>query len=226
MFIGGGLLCPCTIEKTSDEIIKFTLDNHNLLDKVYIESLVVAKEEIRGFSSDDFHEDFKGFKFDFSRGNVLGVGKSIEFKSDKNINDLYSVDSIFSVVRRDANQEDGMGVDINGSGKIQVSLPKSDYNKYALLVKKQEYKSILNTMIVLPALIWAFENVRLSEDFYEMNKEARWLKSINIVLEGSNLALTPEAVEQSSSFQLAQNLLGMPLDRSLDGISDMGEQIE
>lgn len=222
--------CPKTyfrkIEKTSDTNIKFTLDNNNLLDKVYIESLVVAKQTIRDFYSKDFHQDFKGFKFNFDVGNILGVGKSIEFKSDKNINDLYSVDSIFSVVRRDADQEDGMRVDINGSGKIQISLSKPDYNKYALLVRKQEYKSILNTMIVLPALIWAFENVRLSEDFYEMNKELRWLKSINIVLEGSGLDLTPESVERSSSFELAQNLLGMPLHRSLDGLSDMGEEIE
>lgn len=81
-------------------------------------------------------------------------------------------------------------------------------------------------MIVLPALIWAFENIRLSEEFYESNKESRWLKSINIVLEGSNLALTPESIDRSSSFELAQNLLGMPLDRSLDGLSDIGEEIE
>lgn len=222
--------CPKTyyreIIKTSDENIKFRLDNKNLLDKVYIESLVVAKEDIKGFSSKAFHRDFKDIKFDFTLGNVLGVGKSIEFKSDKNINDLYSVDSIFSVVRRDTDQEDGMRVDINGNGKIQVSLSKPDYNKYALLVKRQAYKSILNTMIVLPALIWAFENIRLSEDFYESNKDARWLKSINIVLEASNLALTPESVEQASSFELAQNLLGMPLYRSLDGLSDIGEEHE
>jgi len=130
------------------------------------------------------------------------------------------------VVRRDADQEDGMRVDINGSGKIQISLPKADYNKYAMLVKRPAYESILNTMIVLPALIWAFENIRLSEEFYETNKDARWLKSINIVLEGSNLSLTPESIDRSSSFELAQNLLGMPLDRSLDGLSDIGEEIE
>ncbi|HHX62256.1 MAG TPA: hypothetical protein GX707_16325 [Epulopiscium sp.] len=130
------------------------------------------------------------------------------------------------MVRRDADQEDGMRVDINGSGKIQISLPKADYNKYAMLVKRPAYESILNTMIVLPALIWAFENIRLSEEFYETNKDARWLKSINIVLEGSNLSLTPESIDRSSSFELAQNLLGMPLDRSLDGLSDIGEEIE
>ena len=220
--------CPKTyyreIIKTSDENIRFRLDNNNLLGKVYIESLVVAKEHIKDFSSQDFHQDFKGIEFDFSLGNILGVGKSIQFQSDKNINDLYSVDSIFSIVRRDVDQEDGMRVDINGRGKIQVSLSKLDYNKYALLVKRPAYKSILNTMIVLPALIWAFESIRLSEEFYESNREARWLKSINIVLEASNLALTPEAVERSSSFELAQNLLGMPLYRSLDGLGNIEEE--
>lgn len=222
--------CPKTyyreIKKTSDEKIKFRLDNNNLLDKVYIESLIVAKQDITAFSSPDFHPDFQGFKFDFNAGNILGVGKSIEFKSDKNINDLYSVDSIFSVVRRDADQEDGMRVGINGAGKIQVSLPKTEYNQYATLVNRAEYKSILNTMIVLPALIWAFENIKLSEDFYATNKDARWLKSINIVLENSDLELTPEAIDRSSSFEMAQNLLGMPFYRSLDGLSNIGEEIE
>lgn len=222
--------CPKTyyreIKKTSDETIKFRLDNNNLLDKVSIESLIIAKEDIKDFSSQDFHPDFQGFEFDFSVGNILGVGKSIEFKSDKNINDLYSVDSIFSVVRRDADQEDGMRVGINSGGKIQVSLPKTEYNRYALLVKNPKYKSILNTMIVLPALIWAFENIKLSEEFYETNKDARWLKSINIVLKDSNLALTPESIDRSSSFEMAQNLLGMPLYRSLDGLSNIEEEHE
>lgn len=132
--------CPKTyyreIKTTTDDHIKFRINNDNLLDKVYIESLVVAKEDIKDFQSEDFHPDFEGLKFDFAAGNILGVGKAIEFKSDKNINDLYSVDSIFSVVRRDADQEDGMRVDINGNGKIQISLPKADYNKYATLVKR------------------------------------------------------------------------------------------
>lgn len=222
--------CPKTyyreIIRTSDEYIKFRLDNNNLFEEVKIDSMIVAKEEINNFDSKDFHKDFKDIKFDFDIGNILGVGKSIIFKSDKNINDLYSVDSIFSIVRRDVDQQDGMRVDINGNGKIQVSLSKLDYNRYAMLVNNQNYKSVLNTMIVLPALIWAFENIRLSEEFYESNKDSRWLKSINIVLENSNLELSPETVERYTSFELAQNLLGMPLYRSLDGLSNIGEDQE
>lgn len=222
--------CPKTyyreIIRTSDEHIKFNLDNNNLLEEVKIDSIIVAKKEILNFYSKDFHEDFKDTKFDFTIGNILGIGKSIIFKSDKNINDLYSVDSIFSIVRRDVDQEAGMRVGINSNEKIQVSLFKSDYNKYAILVKSPRYKSILNTMIVLPALIWVFENIKLSEEFYESNKDSRWLKSINIVLEAIDLELTPESVERYTSFELAQNLLGMPLYRSLDGLSDIEEDSE
>ena len=222
--------CPKTyyreIIRTSDENIRFRLDNNNLLEEVKIDSMIVAKEKIDNFYSEDFHRDFKDISFDFDVGNIVGVGKSIIFKSDKNINDLYSVDSIFSIVRRDVDQEDGMRVDINGNGKIQVSLSKLDYNKYAVLVKNQNYKPVLNTMIVLPALIWAFENIRLSEEFYESNKDSRWIKSINIVLENSNLELTPEVIDRHTSFELAQNLLGMPLYRSLDGLSHIGDDIE
>ena len=117
-------------------------------------------------------------------------------------------------------------ISISGNGKIQVSLPRPDYDKYNWLVKRPAYKSILNTMIVLPALIWAFENIRLSKGFYENNKDLRWLTSINLVLEDSNLALTPEALEKSSAFEMAQNLLGMPLHRSLDGLSNIEEEDE
>lgn len=222
--------CPKTyyrkIIRTTEEYKKMSLDNNNLLDEVRIDSMVVAKEKIKNFCSEDFHEDFNDIKFNFDIGNVLGIGKSIRFKSDKNINDLYSVDSIFSIVRRDVDQEDGMRVDINSNEKTQVSLSKEDYNKYALLVNRPQYKSVLNTMIVLPALIWAFESIRLSEEFYESNRESRWLKSINIVLEASKLELNPESVDRITSFEFAQNLLGMPLHRSLDGLSNIEEEHE
>lgn len=208
------------IIKTTNSSIQLKIYNNDLSGKVRIDSMIVAKEKINKFYSHDFHKDFKDFEFNFDVANIIGIGKSLTFTSDKNMDSLYSTESIFSIVRRDADQDDGMRVDINSKGKIQVSLSKLDYNKYATLVGNMSYTSILNTMIVLPALVWVFENIRHSSEFYESNQESRWLKSIDIVLESSNLKLTPDLIENISSIGLAQKLLGMPLNRSLDSLSN------
>ena len=57
----------------------------------------MAVDDLKGFTSPDFHEDYQGIAFDIEAGCVMAVGKMVTVDISKDIDDLANTPSIFNI---------------------------------------------------------------------------------------------------------------------------------
>ncbi len=142
-----------TVIKTDKVSDHYVLSNKFVNGKLQICPFVVAIEDITGFSSSDFHDDYQGIPFDIEAGCVMAVGKMVTLDISKDIDELSNAPSIFSIVRNaDATQTE-MLVDMS-QRKLVIKLPLNDYYCFKQLSKTPQAQTMLNSLTVMPALVF------------------------------------------------------------------------
>lgn len=77
----------------------------------------------------------------------------------------------------------------------------------------------LQCSLILPALIYTFENLRNSE--IDEFSSYKWFISMDKTFEKNGSPLTKDLLENKSSFELAQAVLGSPIKRAFEQIVNM-----
>lgn len=212
-----------SVLKTCDtENIKRIVES-KLNGKVSICSFIVAKENIPNYTNSKFNEDYGNMVFNISKGSILGIGGQTNIDITKEVDEMSKIPSIFSILRRDINDNEGMQIDINGD-KIKIWLSNEDFYNYKNICNMTSYLPVLHSMIILPTLLYAFEILKQNGiDEYE---GYRWYKSIDRTLKKSELSLDNECLENIPTYQLSQKLLDLPIKRALSSILSIGEEDE
>ena len=86
-----------TVVQTDKVSEVYTLLNKAVNGKLQICPFVVAVDDLKGFTSPDFHEDYHGIAFDIEAGCVMAVGKMVTVDISKDIDDLANTPSIFNI---------------------------------------------------------------------------------------------------------------------------------
>lgn len=206
------------IEKFIDE----TLINGNIT----VSSYIVAKENIKDYKNSFFHEDYGNLTFDMDKTAIMAIGKKYKFRVDKDMEELYNIPSIF-VISRNGNKEiQDMSVSFDGN-KINIILSDEDYVYQQNLGIFPVYQPVLHSMIIMPALIYLFTELKeVSDERVEELSEKRWFKSIDGVLRKMNLGLEKYYLEYNTPYKLAQMILGNPINRALNALSMKDEKDE
>lgn len=212
-----------SVLKTCDtENIKRIAES-KLNGKVSICSFIVAKENIPNYTNSEFNEDYGNMVFNISKGSILGIGGQTNIDITKEMDEMSKIPSIFSILRRDINDNEGMQIDINGD-KIKIWLSNEDFYNYKNICNMPLYLPVLHSMIILPTLLYAFEILKQNgTDEYE---SYRWYKSIDKTLKKSELSLDNECLENIPTYQLSQKLLDLPIKRALSSILIIEEEDE
>ena len=135
-----------------------------------------------------------------------------------------SVNSIFVVHKMSNEYDKPFKVDMErNSNNIYIGLGENEYKLYNLYNQKPDMQPILNSMIILPALVYIFEELRQKEiniDYARQN----WYKSLvkNYQELGSNLEEKLND-ENTKSIELAQIAMELPLIKALSNISSIYE---
>lgn len=90
------------------------------------------------------------------------------------------------------------------------------------------YQPVLHSMIIMPALIYLFTELkRIPDDHDRMEElnEKRWFKSIDGVLRKMDLGLEKYYLEHNSPYKLVQMILDYPINRALNALS-MKDEVE
>ena len=82
-------------DKAEDE---FVIEHRTVNGKIQICSFIVAVEDIKNYSSSDFHDDYHDLSFDIEAGCVLAVGNMTTVDVSKDIDDLANTPSIFNII--------------------------------------------------------------------------------------------------------------------------------
>lgn len=180
-------------------------------------AFIILKKNIKDFYSTDWVEDFSTSIPGLTVGTILAYQNLSSLDITKDYEEFINAGSIFSIYRRLT--DDDLPAEINlDSSKIKIGLGTKDYDVYSVYSRKNELQSLFHSMLILPALVYVFEELKQEggEETYH-NKE--WF----IALEKSYSKRGIEFMEEvnnpeKTSYQLAQEAMELPLSKAFDQI--------
>lgn len=214
--------CPTTlyrrIEKSNLEKFSVTIKLDDVKNKIYCVAFIVLNEAVEDFSCADWHDDFAGITFNLAKGTVLAyenllplvIYESDIFKTDKV--------SIFTISKRV--DDASMPFEVNPFGeKIDISLNEADYNLYREYYSIRELQTILNTAVILPALVYIFEELkRDSERDFEKYGDYKWFSALEKTFDKQKINFREYVDSERTSIEMAQKVMGLPLAKVLKNI--------
>lgn len=219
--------CPETsyrkIVSTDRNSIKWTLKDEDINGKISFCSFIVAKENINKFNSKDWNNDYDCMYFDYERGSIIAIGTQSEFDTDKEEIDLKNVPSIFTIYKKETDDDIPVVIEIN-QDKIQMGLNIKDYNRYYNLTKYGDSSNIdiINTCLIFPALIYVINE--LSKDFDEYS-DYRWFRALEKMMKNYGVKNFNKAyINDVNSFELAQKIMSNPISKALFGFEEINNR--
>lgn len=143
--------------------IKIPLSDKEVQGRLKVCCFILAKEDLKNFTSSDFADDYAGLTFDIDKGSILATNNETFDIDIKNSSDtLAKVPSIFSIQERI--NDTLIRIDTSNKNKIVINLPKNDYIKFNILNNNAVNKPILYSMVIFPALITVLAQIRSLTD--------------------------------------------------------------
>lgn len=188
-------------------------------------AFVILKKNIINFSCADWIDDYSGMTFNLSTGSILAYQNLPSLDITKDYEEFTNAGSIFSIYKRIT--EDDRPAEINlDSSKIRIGLSSKDYDIYAVYSTKTELQALLNSILVLPALVYVFEELKQEggEETYH-NKE--WFLALEKSYSKRGVVFMEEVLNaEKTSYQLAQEAMELPLTKALNQIPAFYETTE
>lgn len=198
--------------------IKIEVKKDMVSRKITAKPYIIATENIDNFSSECFNSEyFENTSFDIRKGDILAIEKQYDIVLD-NIDMFRNCASVFSV-RLDEKVPYGVKVDYNDH-KINIMINRMDYEKYRDLREQQEFRCLLSSTLIFPALVEAIEAMKREKNGGEEGiLEKRWFLVLEKQLKRKNIVLG----DTISSVQIANELLGDILKSSLMSLENIAD---
>ena len=161
--------------------------------------------------------DFQDTTFNLFAGSILAYQNLCSLDVTKDYEEFTNAGSIFSVYKRITEGDCPAEINLD-STKIRIGLGTKDYDIYAMYSGKTELQSLFHSMLILPALVYVFEELRQEggEETYH-NKE--WFLALEKSYAKRGITFMEEVLNpEKTSYQLAQEAMELPLSKAFDQI--------
>ena len=199
-----------TKEKVKDILLK----DKDVNGIVQICSFVIAEKDIDKYTNESFAADYRGWKFNIEKGCILAIGNQYNVRINKIRDDLANTSSIFSIVPNADQTENNLLVDL-GQQKIVISLPEKTYQQYYNIQGYIDIQPAMHSMIIVPALVYVFSELRSTENLEEM-EYYRWYRSLKKACNGIGINIDEEGLKKMDLFKVAQQLLNSPISKAIE----------
>lgn len=203
--------CPDTFYRVckpfSTKEFAFDIPRKEVYDEISFSCSVVVKEDfLLEDKYSEWHTDFKGLKFNVSKGEPIAVFPIKKYPVDLRFERLYASGSF---IQFDQTDKQYTWINLN-EDKIVVMLPKNQYLKFKDLRNNLVYANIFRASIVLNALEYALRHITESQ-----YKNKLWAQAVcQRVQTESKLKLFKNVisseVDDTEILNLAQALLDDP----------------
>lgn len=221
--------CPNTSFRTTVHSIANKINKEILIERVKgrleILILIVTKKDISNFINSKWQEDYQGLSFELPKGSILAYKNTQALEIAKHYEELNNASSIFKVYKRNTDEPKPLEVDLSDS-QIGIGLGTEDYKIYSRFCDKETFQPILNTMLIFPALVYVFEELKQEEEFG--NYESRhWYISLSRAYDKRGVSLKDELINaEKTSVQLAQEAMELPINMALRKLVDLFENVD
>ena len=199
---------------------QFGISRQLLRNRVDFFIYCIAMQDIKNYSNPAAHEDYSDFKFQIDKADVLAIFGDFSFNADVEYHKLKAASSFMQIIPNDsANNETEYVLE---DSKIQIKLPKEQYEKFRYFGKNKELTDLIHASLVQTALTIAIYNL---EEHIENNRV--WAISIqHRLLNEPELNNCSKQVDKQYIPELVQKLLGNPNKRLIDRLEILSNQIE
>lgn len=219
--------CPQTCYRrvfcTKDAVTEIMLKDSDINGLVQVCSFLVANKDIERYSNESFAADYRGWKFNIEKGCFLAIGNQSNIQLDKLRDDLSSTSSIFSIVKNTDPLANTMNVNL-GQKKITILLPEETYNRYCIVQDGVDMQPIMHSMIIVPALIYVFAELREAGDQLFEYENYRWYRGLKKACQKLNIILDEETLKSVDILRISQLLLNTPLTKAVEYCA-LGDEI-
>ncbi|MGM0930068.1 MAG: hypothetical protein ACQEXN_10195 [Actinomycetota bacterium] len=184
------------------------IDQQTIRGPVKVEIKIIAARAIAEYSLQSQHSDYGDASFSIMPGDVLGDAGYFEFEPEKRYDPLSPpVGSCFRFIA-DPKLKKGLNVKFFDDEYVLVAFPEKTLPGFAML---QERPDLQISLVVLPALMQTISFIRANmaaESEGEDLSGKTWYTAVNRLVEDAGSY-------EDHPFELAQKILGHPLDTSL-----------
>lgn len=181
---------------------------------------IIAIKDIKGYKNSKFNSVYENLLFDLEKGNFIAFGEEMQIRIEKESDNLSSVPSIFAVTEiKDESRKD---IIIDNTGhKINVQLPSKTFNEFKLASLNPNSINILHSMVIIPALMKCFEDLKSRKEEFYLFEDKRWFRSIKKAMGKFNIDLNEDTIIGLDSFEIAQRLMDSTTNRAILSINDI-----
>lgn len=180
-------------------------------------AFIVLKKHVTKFVCTDWVSDYDGMSFDLFQGSILAYQNLISLDITKDYEEFTNADSIFSVYKRITDDDKPAEIMLD-SPKIRIGLSSHDYDIYAVYSVKTEIQSIFHVMLILPVLVYVFEELK-QDDGEETYHNKEWFLALEKSYAKRGINFMDEVLNsEKTSYQLAQEAMELPISQALNQI--------
>ncbi len=212
------LECPTTafreIVRSNSGHIEYSVSIHRLVGTLEAVALVVLKKDITDFYCGDWDSDYDGMTFELSAGSVLAYQNLDKLRIKSGHASFTDADSIFTVYKKLTDSDEPADVSVDGRG-IRIGLSSGDYGMFTALSADDRMRPVLNGTLILPALVWLFEELR-QDGGRERYRDSDWYIALTESYAKRGISFENEVfLSEKTSFQLAQEAMELPVTKAL-----------
>ena len=182
---------------------------------------IIAKESITGYFNSDFNEDYTE-PVTLERGYLIAIGNQNVWPITKNNVDLLNSSSPFKIGLNPDESVSNMVVDFESQPKIRILLSSKDLSCYKNMNNTPELKSILNSAVVVPALIYVLSELKQCEDMETSFGSLSWYLSLKESYRKNFRKDITVDLANDNIFELAQKMLKTPINDAFEDLTTLG----
>ena len=209
------------IIKISEEGLTYKIPADKIEGVVYLCPFIIATQDINGYVNEKFNEDYSNTAFDIEKGNILAVGQEASFFAEKENDDLSNVPSIFAVTEVKDPERKGIVIDNTGN-KINIQLPEKEFTQFKIAMNNPATMSIIHSMIIIPALMKCFEDLK-NPELFQQHIDKRWARAIKKAVKKLGYEFDRETILSLNSFEISQKIMDNTICRGIIDIQNIAK---
>ena len=210
------------------------ISTNDLSGKISLCPFIIAQKNIDKYQSDKFNPVYSGLNFNIRCGAVLAEGEQMIDYANTTTRDIDFKPDIFSIVPYDAKPDDHERVRFDPfNTKIKIKLPRKIFVQYNSMLKSGDYKELLWSTIILPAVMEALHQIQLVlkqneelGDFEDFIWYQKIIERIEYLHPEAKLDRIHYLTEKMSVPDVAQELIKYPISKAISKVASMGETME
>ncbi|MCI1398426.1 MAG: hypothetical protein LKG89_07005 [Lachnospiraceae bacterium] len=191
--------------------IDYSIPKSRVNVEIAVLAMVIAKRRIENFSSSDLNEDYSGTTINFDKASILAYRNMPRIYVYKNYEELAGNESLFSIVKvglPDDEEVKPLTFEL-GEERIKIMVDPKTYEAYIHFKQKP---AIAMSMLVLPALIYAIDELQASPDSFS---NCKWLIKMKQYYKAQKLDFKDEVIESDKNVvEIAQEMLKSPIGKA------------